>query len=119
MKLGVVTPVMKSVMKLGVVTTLARVTKIMKLLTTLQEKRAMKLGVDVGLSLDVKYKGKDIVNYDKALEYDTQNMMQSGEKTHTKAFSISKWVAGFGVLWTPLSYFRFMACCIVFLRCVL
>lgn len=45
------------------------------------EKRAMKLGVDIGLSLGDKY--------NKTLGMDTQNI-QSGEHTKTKAFTISK-----------------------------
>ena len=47
-----------------------------------QEKRAMKLGVDIGLSLMDKY--------DKTVGVDTGNTQQSEFHTKTKAFTISK-----------------------------
>ena len=46
------------------------------------EKRAMKLGVDIGLSMMDKY--------DKAIELDTQNVMQTGDNMRTRAFTISR-----------------------------
>lgn len=48
------------------------------------EKRAMKLGVDIGLSMMDKY--------EKALEYDTDQITQTGAVIHTKAFTVSKGV---------------------------
>jgi hypothetical protein len=42
----------------------------------------MKLGVDIGLSM--------MDNFDKALEYDTDNITQTAEKMRTRAFTISR-----------------------------
>lgn len=53
------------------------------------KKKALKMGVDIGVSVDVNVKGMTM-KYDKALAYDTQNITQTGDKFNTKAFTISK-----------------------------